>query len=365
MAFLESLRNAFSTLSGPADAILGLDFGSSSLKVVELHKSAGRVLLHTYGEIALGPYDEKQIGEIAHLDVEKAAQSITDVIREASVTCTHAVIGVPSSQSLLFVIELPAAVGDNLATVVPSEARKYIPVPLTEVILDWLVIPEMMSDEEGEKPVEQRKIRLLVAATRTEALQTLKLVTEKAGLTPVGYEIESFAQVRAGLYREISSVLLVDFGASRVRMSVVRHGVVYMTGMLSFGAESWTQSIARSMGKDFAVAEQTKRMHGLTGDAAVKNILAASVSQFATEIRLIIAKYEQQYQENVERIVLLGGGAQLPGLVDVIATETQLAVHLTKSFERVAKPRFLEPVLQKIDPVFATSVGLGMRVFES
>ncbi len=352
-----SAKESFAT---PGEEILGIDIGSSSVKLVELHRKGGKIELFTYGEVALGPYDSKPIGDIARLDTDTLANAIKDLLSACSAETRDAIIGVPATQSLVFLITLPIAAKSNLAAVIPNEARKYIPVALSEVVLDWLPLPFPITNEKDS-------FQVLVAATRAEALSALKEVAKKAGIIVHGYELEVFAQIRALVASEISSVLIVDIGALKTRVSIVRQGVVYNSRMLNFSSHAITSSIARSLSVDFETAEAMKKQHGISGtDPRVSQILEPLATQLVTEIQAILHEYETTYMTTVEKIVILGGGIQMLGLFEFIESKiAPIICAKSDAFRNVLKPRFLEPVVAAIDPVFATSLGLGQRHFDS
>src|SRR3990167_10289295 len=127
-------------------SVLGIDIGASSAKVVQLRTSRGAAILETYGEIALGPYAQQPIGKALKLSPEKTAEAITDLMREANVTARVGGLSIPFSSSLVTVLDLPKVDNETLKRIVPIEARKYIPIPASEVTLDWFVIPA----DEGE-----------------------------------------------------------------------------------------------------------------------------------------------------------------------------------------------------------------------
>src|SRR5581483_1183777 len=116
-----SLSGLFKT---EAKSVLGVDIGSSSVKVVQLKREKCRVILETYGAISLGPYAGVEIGRATALGADKLAEALKDVMREANVTTKDAAISIPYSSSLVSIIKLPSTVEKQLAQVVPIEARK-------------------------------------------------------------------------------------------------------------------------------------------------------------------------------------------------------------------------------------------------
>src|SRR3989344_7908991 len=145
MAFGFDFKNFFksSGVSGSSgNSVVGVDIGSSSIKVVQLRKEKERAILETYGEIALGPYANQKVGQAVKLTEEKVSEALRDLLREANVKSNKAIFSIPLKSSFVTTIVLPAETRDNLASVVPMEARRYIPIPLSEVVLDWWMIPE-------------------------------------------------------------------------------------------------------------------------------------------------------------------------------------------------------------------------------
>ena len=133
---------------GSNQSVLGIDIGGSSIKVVQIRKKGGRAILETYGELALGPYNGLEVGRATSLPAEKLAEALKDVMREAHVTTTQCGIAIPLQSSLVSIVPMPALPESQLSSMIPLEARKYIPVPISEVTLDWSIIP---TEEEGEE----------------------------------------------------------------------------------------------------------------------------------------------------------------------------------------------------------------------
>src|SRR5665213_241275 len=158
---------------------IGIDIGSSSLKVVQLRKEKGAAVLETYGELALGPYGGVEVGQATNLPADKIAETLRDLLREANVTTTSAGVSIPFSRSLLTMVELPRAkTPEEQKTIVELKARKYIPVPISEVQLDWFVGPDAIS-EGKELP---SKVKVLIVAVQNDELSLLQTVVKDAGL---------------------------------------------------------------------------------------------------------------------------------------------------------------------------------------
>ncbi len=375
MAF--SLGNLFKGFGGgsSSESVLGVDIGASSIKVVQLRPSRGSAILETYGEIALGPYAKMPVGKVVKLTTEQTAQALKDLMKEANVTATQAGISIPFSSSLVTVIDLPKVDSESLKRIVPIEARKYIPVPISEVSLDWSVIPQEEGQDSAFDQLQDKKVtgvkgqEVLLVAIQNNSLRDFQGVMESAGLSTGFYEIEIFSTVRSTLGHGLAPVMVVDLGASTTKMYVVERGIVRMTHLLSIGGQHVTETLGRTMSWEFEKAERVKRERGFV-DASVysadeneriKTALLSTLSRVFSEVNRVLLSYGQRYNKDVSNVVLSGGGASLPGLVDVAKRSLSAQVTIADPFSRTEAPAFLGTVLREIGPAFSVTVGLGLR----
>ena len=121
----DSLSSAFH--KDTVDSVLGIDIGSSSIKVVQMRRKGGRAILETYGELSLGPYAGIEVGRATKLGPEKIVEALNDVLKESNATTKSVALSIPMRQSLVAVIRMPQMEEKQLAQMIPIEARKYIP----------------------------------------------------------------------------------------------------------------------------------------------------------------------------------------------------------------------------------------------
>ncbi|KKW22974.1 MAG: Type IV pilus assembly protein PilM [Candidatus Kaiserbacteria bacterium GW2011_GWB1_52_6] len=360
---------------GGTDSVLGIDIGASSIKVVQLRSSRGTAVLETYGEIALGPYGKQAVGKVVKLPPETIAEALTDLMREANVTARVAGISIPFSSSLITVLDLPKVAADAMKRMIPIEARKYIPVPIAEVTLDWSVLPpeegkESAFDQLQGKPVARVKGQeVLLVAIHNDILATYQNVSANAGITVSFYEIDIFSTIRSSLGHGIAPFLLVDLGAATTKIYVVERGIVRLTHLMSEGGMHATEILERSMGWEFEKAERVKRERGLIDSTAysgeenekIKSALLSTLSRVFSEVNRVLLSYGQRYNKNVSRVVLTGGGASFPGLAPIAKTSLSAEVEIANPFAYTEAPAFLDDVLRQIGPGFTVAVGLALR----
>ena len=370
-------KNIFSSIGklggGNGDSAVGVDIGSSSIKVVEIKRKGGKAVLETYGAIALGPYADVEAGRVTNLPVEKVVLALLEVLKQSGVVSSNSALAIPIQSSLIFVLELPSQIPEaEIATVVPTEARKYIPVPMTEVSIDYFVLPgkepsfvEINSDSENPGSSRgEEKTDVLVVATQNEAISRYRSIVSQCNLSASFLEIEIFSSIRANFEHELSPVLLMDFGASRTKLSIVEFGMVKSYHTIDRGGADISGSISKSLSIPFAEAEKMKKDFGLfenPNEKSLADIIRVHVDYIFSEANSALLGYEKKHGRTISKVILTGGGSLLKGLKEVAMNNFQAEVEVGHPFAKVSAPAFLEKVLSTMGPEFAVAIGLALR----
>ncbi len=354
------------------ESTLGIDIGSSSIKVVQLKKKNGKAILETYGALSLGPYAKKDIGSTTNLQSEDVANALLDVIRESKVTIRSGVIAIPSSSSLIFTISLPNKIDeDKLSSIVPIEARKYIPIPISEVTLDWSVIPtEQKSFSESTKDFSpddkvNSQMEVLVVAIHNATISRYQEILEKTKIETESFEMEIFANIRSSINHDISPILIMDFGASKTKLSIIEAGIVRVFHVVNRGSNDISKNISQSLDIPFIEAEKLKRNSGLldSNNKEVKDIVRLSVDYIFSDTKSVVFAYEKKYNKSVSKVILTGGGSLLKGLLEQTKETLHTEVIRTNPFSKIEAPAFLQPILEESGPEFSVAIGLALRGF--
>jgi type IV pilus assembly protein PilM len=352
---------------------VGIDIGTSSIKVVELKKENGRAVLSTYGALSLGQYKEGgSVGMVTNLETEITAKALVDVLKETGITNQNFVIGIPSISCIIFILQLPATIEEeNLATVIPNESKKFIPVPITDVSLDWYVIPRREdSGVESRVLAEaggEAKMSILVVATLNETLVRYTEIMQKAGLPMNSLEIEVFSHIRSVLTRELFPVLIVDIGASKTKITIVEHGIVETFRLVNKGSQDITQGISRSLEVNFEKAEMIKKENGLLESPEypkVGDIIKTHLVDIFQGVNETLVAYEKRYNKNIGKIIFTGGGAMTRGLADYAKDSFASEIVIADPFSKVDSPVFLQGVLRTTGPEFSIAIGLALKNFQ-
>lgn len=373
------MTNWFNKLAGSnkfslfrkGNSVIGIDFGSSSIKVIQLKNDKGRAVLETYGELSTGPYGGLTVGQAVTLSSDKLSYLLNDLFGEANVTTRTGAISIPLRSSLLVPIKLPEVPGAKLEEMIPLEARKYVPVPISEVELDWWVVPknDLSSndkDDDNNKKMASM-LEIFIAVIHKDTLRQYEEVSRQAKINTRFFEIETFSAMRSVLQDNLSTVVIVDIGAATTKMVVVDRGTIKLSHTISKGAQDVTLAISRSMNITFAKAEEIKRKVGLAekiGAGDLVSIASPTVEYIFSEVSRIMLDYQKEHNRSIDKVLLIGGGALLKGIMEVAKENIYTPVEFGSPFSRIEAPAFLDKVLAEIGPSFAVSIGLALRVLE-
>ncbi len=374
-SILTDLKSAIGNLFGKKEdnTAVGIDIGSSAIKVVELKRENGRALLSTYGALSLGQYKEgATLGQVVVLDADTIAKALVDVLKETNITSKSVVVGIPSISCIIFILQLPAAIDEaSMPQVIPNESKKFIPVPLEDVSLDWYVIPRREDSGIASRVVAETggeaKLSVLVVATLNETLVKYTDVLKKTALPMENLEIEIFSHIRSVLTRELFPVMIVDIGASKTKLTIVEHGIVETFRLVNRGSQDMTISIGHSLEVPFPKAEDIKKQYGLIPAPeypAVSDIVKTHFVDIFQEINSNILAYEKRYNKNIGKIIFTGGGAMTKGLLEYASHSFSAELVVADPFAKVESPVFLAGVLKTTGPEFSVALGLALKKFQ-
>ena len=378
MGFLDTLKERVSEVvtslqTGALDSVAGIDIGSSAIKVVQLKRSAGTAVLETYGSVSLAPYAKGAAGDVVPMTEELIVTAINDLLRDARITTKNVIVSIPASASLLFSVKIPPVPESEYAPVITNEARKYIPVPLAEVSLDWWVLPanDLQSADATNTTNDQRTfLNVLVAAIQTQIMSGYESIVKKANLQARAYEIELFSQVRSLIHHELGTVMIIDIGALATRVGIVHEGVIRKTHIIHRGSQYISSAIRQSLGVSFEEAEALKKKNGMLAQAGNERatqalkVIETSVAYITAELTGFLSQYERESHETVEKIILAGGGSEMSGLIEHLQTAFPVTVTKANPFSKTEYPEFLDTMLRTIGPEFSVATGLALRMVQ-
>lgn len=355
--------------------VLGVDIGASSVKLVELAREGGRVHLKTYG---FTEEDAVQPGDPRH-DAKRTGAVLRELLRQAHTSARKTIASLPTFSVFSSIIHLPELGKKELPDAIRWEAKKLIPLPLEEMLLNWEILkelpPGMRSLSEAAKStgdvqeslvIQKKKgksINVLITAAERKLVGQYVAIFKEAGLELASLETEAFALVRSLVGNDASAIMIIDIGGKNTDLSLIDGGVPILNRSIDFGGRQVTDVFATSLDLSPATAEQVKRDLSLSKyEGALPQKLHDALAPLVNEVNYTRGVYQSESgKRTIEKIVLTGGSSWLTSLVSYLTETFHCTVTVGDPWARVAVPVDLAPILQEIGPRMSVAVGLAMR----
>lgn len=349
---------SFDFLKGKPSRLLGIDIGGYSAKVVQLRYESDRAILETYGELLSEGYlkgRERAAGGFLRYSDNDIAECLKDLLFESEATAREAVVSIPASATFIVLIKFPRISHKEVEEAMPYEARKYIPIPISEVMFDWDILEE---EGDGESLV------VLLVAVQREWVEKVKRIVKGIGLGLYAVEAENFSLIRSLVGHDDTPTAIINFGYQTTSLTIVDRGRIRLSHLINRGSQEQTRALENGLGINTERAEKLKREVGLSErieEREITSILTPLVEFLLTDIERSISLYNRKAARKIQRINLTGGGANLKGLVDYTATKLGLETKRGNPFARIVTPPAIQPVIYEIGPSFAVAAGLALR----
>lgn len=343
-------------------AYLGVDIGTTSLKIAEIKRGKEGAELLNYGYLESFDYLERANEAFQTSTLKLQEEAIAKYIRaliKASGVGTHPVIAsLPSFSAFTTLIEVPLLSDEELSDSMQLQAKQYVPMPITEVKLDWQKVGERR-DADG-RVLQQ----VLLVSVPNEVITRYQNIFKRAGLNLVALEVEGLSLARSLTTDVTGPALIWDIGSRSTTIVVAEAGKMKFAGQTDFAGATLTQTIATGMKVGNRRAEEMKRHRGLTGAAGeyeLFTLLQPMVDVIINEGMRVKKNYETLYKTSVSRVILSGASANLPGIEHYIAKETGLTISRAEPFAHITYPMRMAPFLGSLGPVLAVAIGLGLK----
>ena len=341
-----------------AKSIIGLDIGSSSIKIVELQKKRSGFVMTSFGSVAL-PEDSIVDGDV--INHAAVVEAIKAVVKEASTKTKFVATSVSGASVIIKHIAIPKTLPKDIEDQVYFEAEQYIPFDMTEISLDYQVVQEDMGDG---------KMDILLVAAKKDFIEKRLSAVRESGLEPEVLDVDSLAL--ANIYwenyehPEETAALLIDVGASLTKINIVSANSTLFTRDVAIGGKNLTSEIQNKMNISFQEAEGLKLDASASGQAPeeMAPIVSAIVENIVLEVRRSLDFFmaaSTPYQ--VSAVYLSGGSCHIPGLSTALEEMIGLPIVFLNPFNQIqASGRgFNEEFLAAISSSVAICMGLALR----
>lgn len=358
----------FFTLGGSNTAI-GVDIGTSAVKIVQLKKTPSGPELINYGMMPLPP-DAMAEGEVS--DPQAVAAVIKDLLKSKKIKADRTFASISGQNVIMRFTKLPVMDSDDLEATVRIEAEQYVPYAIDEVSITHAVLNTVEEDEEGGG-----KFSILLVVAQKALVNSYTEVLKMSGINPEVIDVDTIAAINAleASYMQTAFaqeggevVAIIDTGARTTNISVLKAGVLMFTRNIPIAGNSITDMIREVMKQEFDQAESIKIEEaevgiGDMGDNEISEVVKTTVEELASEIRRSFDYFKAQSRDPlIHKIILSGGSSNLRSFNTYLSNELGVDVYMGNPLEAIAAVTAPDPdELYNNLQQFTVAIGLALR----
>lgn len=348
---------------GKRPPLLGIDISSTAVKLLELARDGSRYRVESY---AVVPLSQNSVVEKSIADVEAVGDSVRRAVEKSRTRLKSVAVAVAGSAVITKIVQLEAGLPpDEQESRVQLEADQYIPYPLEEINLDFEVL--------GPNEKNPQQVDVLLAASRSENVETRVAALEIAGLTAKVMDVEGFAMENAfSLIAEQmpdagadKTIAVLDVGATMTTLNVLHDHKIIYTREQVFGGKQLTEEIMRRYGLSYEEAGQAKKQGGLP-DNYVAEVLEPFKDAMAQQVsRSLQFFFSSSQYDHVDHVVLAGGSASIAGVDELIEERVGTTTTVANPFANMTLASRVNPQSLANDaPALMIACGLALRSFD-
>jgi len=333
--------------------LLGIDIGSTTIKLVEL-VPAGRDKWKLAAAITAPSLSGGVVGNLNN--TAGFSHAIAKMRKDAGTKVTRVVAALPEEQVSSHVVELPLMSDDEVRQALQWQVEQYIPIPAEKATWSWQIIHK---DQAGGG------MEVLLVASAKNLVNTYINIMEQAGLEVVAMETELMASVRAEIPAEYPLSLIVDIGSKTTDVGVVEKGQLVFTRTIPTAGEAFTRAIQTGLGLDINQAEQYKATYGFSKDklgGKLVEVMKPVLTVIATEIKKTADFYTTKHSTSGLSLVTLSGGvASLPEMVTTLSGVLGMEVVIGNPLSKLVMDKNQSQAIAASGPIYGVAIGLAMR----
>ena len=346
--------------------MLGLDIGSSSIKLVEMSSgSKGMELL----KLGVAPLPPDAIVQGDFLNVSAIVDGIREAVSMSGTSLKDVATSVSGHSVIVKRINLPKMTREELEESLAWEAEQYIPFDVSEVNLDFQILGY------GDGSETEDTMDILLVAVKKELISNYTAAIVEAGLNPCIVEVAGFSVENAfeANYdpEPDAAVALVNVGSQVVNINVVINGSPAFTRDIATGGSQYTEEIQKSLSIGYEEAERMKKGDDGASGATSQDVIPQEVEQamrgvtdvLVGEIMRSLDFFSATSEDaQIKRIMLSGGSAKVIGFQSAFQERTNIPVEIMDPLARVTPSKFFDPeYLSEVGPSLGVGVGLALR----
>ncbi len=338
--------------------VVGLDIGSSSIKMIELRCRGHTYYLDRFG-MSLIPEGLVSGGEIT--DPVVLSGLIASLHKELGIKSKSVCVGMFGGSVIVKKIFIPRTDKKLLGEQIQWEAEQYIPFDLNETSVDYHLLRESNTTTET--------MDVLLVAAKQDCIAGYFETIESAGLKCSHIDVNNFAlancfEMNYGVRED--TIAIINVGAKVMNLVVIEKGNVVFCRDIPIGGNAYDMEIVRELNVSPMEASDLKVGFSRMSESPteLENIIKNVNSMLCEEIKESFKFYEQSGDGSAaNEIFLCGGSVKIPGLVNSIGEVTSVKCQLFNPFQKISYStrRFSETFIKDVFSFLPCVLGLGAR----
>lgn len=337
--------------------VIGVDVGSSSVKLVQLKENKGSYQLLNLG---IMPLHTEAIVDNTMMDSSSISDAIKNLVASLGIKIKDVACSISGNSVIIRKIVLPVMPSEELEDQISWEAEQYIPFDIKDVNMDFQIL--------SPDSLDPSKMNVLLVASKKDIINDYVSVFNEAGMQLSVVDVDSFAVQNAFELnydsRPDDILALINIGASMMNINIVKDGITLFTRDVQMGGNLYTEEIQKQLGISGEEAESGKMLAKETNNKALMDVILKVNETITQEIRRSLDFYNSTASEDrITGIYMSGGCSKVYNLVNTISEKIGLQVEAINPFARLKfnEKDFDPEYLQEIGPLMVVPVGLAVR----
>lgn len=334
-------------------SFLGIDIGTSSLRMVELKRKGKKLWIVNYGEASFD-FSKANLKEKNISFEESAKELIKKIFKETAFSTKKVNIAIPDFFSFHVSFDLPKMEKEEISQALQYEIRPHIPLSLSEITLDYTVT---------DGKISKTPTRVLAVAIPNNIIEKYRKIASLSGLELrfLETEVSSLARALIGDNEREKVIGIIDFGEKSTTCNIVDSGVLKISHGFKTGGKIFTEALVNSLNISYDVAEEEKIKKGIKENDKVKEILKPLLSGSIVEVKKVFKDYYRERGKKVEKVIVFGKSALMPGLKEYFEECLSIEVEIANPFKNISYSPELNNLRQERKISLGIAIGIAMK----
>ena len=339
--------------------VVGIDIGSSSIKLVELKEAKGGYQLVNLGMV---PLPAEAIVDNAIMDSGAVGDGIRNLVESHKIKTKNVATSISGHSVIIRKILLPAMTEEEMESSIQWEAEQYIPFEISEVNIDF-----QMLDADSKDPSQ---INVILVAAKKDFVNDYINAFKECGLNPIVMDVDCFAlenacEISYG-FEPDEVVALINMGASAINVNILKEGISVFTRDIQVGGNMFNEEIQKRLSLSHEEAESVKlgEIPDEIDQDAVREVLRDATENLCQEVQRSLDFFSAtSSDEKVNRAYITGGVSKTEGIQETLQQRLGIPVHALDPFKEiyVDEKNFDSDYVREVGPFFSVAVGLALR----